>query len=212
MKKFVSVLCTGAMVLTFGSAAFANPSLSTAGIESAAVDEATAAKVPDGYQIAIQDEFDDEALALIADERVAEVISRLNSNEKKLTMEEMLDILEIELSEDGTVETTDGNEIDPLDYAPIVKFAAIDLVEDATGEETYGEDLDLDLDEIEVDLTMEALKDTQAQDLLFMQLNPDTAAASFIEIAEEDLDAEEGTVTVAFPGFGPFLTLEKTAE
>ncbi len=206
MKKFVAILCAVAMTLALGTAAFANPSMTSAGISDAKVSPATAAKLPAGTSVQIGEEIDDAYLAKIPNAKVAEAISKLNDPDESITMGEMLELLEFNLDE--PVLTEGGVEINPLDYDPLVNFASLDLL-DANGDQ-YGEDLPEDF-EVEVTLTMEALIDAVAEDLLFMQLDPKSADVAFIEVDEETFDAETGEVTVAFPGFGPFTVLEKTA-
>lgn len=205
MKKFAAILCAAAMTLGMVSTAFANPSISDVTIETqdATVAEETAAIIPEGMKLVVT-EADPEKYE---NEKAAEVVTKVNDPEQMITLEEILDTLEIDLTKE--IKTTDDTVIDPLEYELISKFA--DLVLTDSVEVVY--DFDGEVKAVKATIEVEALKDVKdIKNNLLMQLDPKSGEAHFIEIKEEDYKAETGEITVTFPCLGPFAVLEKTAK
>ena len=119
-------------------------------------------------------------------------------------MTEMLSILKVDVS---AAKTESGKEIDLTKYEPITKFA--DLV--ATDGTSVEYDINGEVISVEATITLDAVKDAEAENLMIMQLNPKTGDVHFIEFEEDKFDAETGEVTVTFPCMGPFTVLEKAA-
>ena len=61
--------------------------------------------------------------------------------------------------------------------------------------------------EFKLTMTIDALKDMNAEDLLFVTTNPDDGTISFIE--PDEFDAETGTITGTFNHVGPFTIATK---
>lgn len=108
---------------------------------------------------------------------------------------------EAEEEEESTeVFTNKENRINLEDYKPMFAFADM-LVDDSkelqikeTGEFTLA-------------MTFDSLKDMNAEDLLFVVVNPDDGTISYIE--PDEFDAETGTITGTFNHVGPFTIATK---
>ena len=61
--------------------------------------------------------------------------------------------------------------------------------------------------EFKLTMTIDALKDMNAEDLLFVTTNPEDGTISFIE--PDEFDAETGTITATFDHVGPFTIATK---
>ncbi len=200
MRKLAALLVAGVMTLGMTMTAFANPSISTVATEQVKVSAETAALIPAGKEVVVKEAAPEN----YESKEVAEVVTKLNDDATKITMEEILTILKVDTS--AGVTTTKGTVIEDLTaYAPITKFSDLAV--------TDGTDVEYDVNgeviSVEVTLTLEALKEAVAEDLLVMQADPKTSEVSLIEIDEEGFDPATGEATIEFPGFGPFTILEK---
>lgn len=199
MRKFTSVLCAAVLTLGMAVTAFANPSVSTIATEKVAVSAETEAKLG-GKTLTVKgaapENYENAA--------VADAVKKLNDKDSKVTMTEMLSILKVDVS---AAKTESGKEIDLTKYEPITKFA--DLV--ATDGTSVEYDINGEVISVEATITLDAVKDAEAENLMIMQLNPKTGDVHFIEFEEDKFDAETGEVTVTFPCMGPFTVLEKAA-
>lgn len=201
MRKLTALLCTAAMTFGMAASAFANPSVSTVAPESVTVSAASAALIPAGMSLMVQEANP----ANYTNAQVADVVTKLNDGQQTITMGEMLEILQVDLTQDVTTES--GTVIDPTAYNPITQF--VDLVISDGAAVAY--DVDGNVLSVEATITLEAAIGANVEDLLLMQLDPATGDVYFIEIDAENFNAQTGEITVTFPCLGPFTVLETGA-
>lgn len=194
MKKLTAMMCAAAMALNVAMSAAAAPSIGQLIPESPHVVEAN---IPQGYELVIQEVAADK----YENRTVADVVTKFNDDTVKVTVAEALEMLDVETED---IKTTDGNDVDPTAYEALMPFVDVALI--------HGTEVSYTIDsEVKVTFTAEVTKNLKAEDLLIMQIDPATGEVYFIEIGEEDFDAETGEITVTFPGLGPFTILEKGA-
>jgi hypothetical protein len=103
-------------------------------------------------------------------------------------------------AEEETAVTNNGNEINLNDYKAMFAMADM-LVDDSKALQVK------ETGEFKLTMTIDALKDMNAEDLLFVTTNPDDGTISFIE--PDEFDAETGTITGTFNHVGPFTIATK---
>ena len=108
--------------------------------------------------------------------------------------------VEAEDTEEEAVVTNKGTEIDLSDYNAMFAMADM-LVDDSKALQIK------ETGEFKLTMTIDALKDMNAEDLLFVTTNPDDGTISFIE--PDQFDAETGTITGTFNHVGPFTIATK---
>lgn len=108
---------------------------------------------------------------------------------------------EAEAEEESTeVFTNKENRINLEDYKPMFAFA--DMLVDDSKELQIKE-----TGEFTLTMTLESLKDMNAEDLLFVVVNPEDGTISYVE--PDEFDAETGTITATFNHVGPFTIATK---
>lgn len=108
---------------------------------------------------------------------------------------------ETEEEEESTeVFTNKENRINLEDYKPMFAFA--DMLVDDSKELQIKE-----TGEFTLTMTLDSLKDMNAEDLLFVVVNPDDGTISYVE--PDEFDAETGTITGTFNHVGPFTIATK---
>ena len=103
-------------------------------------------------------------------------------------------------AETETAVTNNGTEINLNDYKAMFAMADM-LVDDSKALQIK------ETGEFKLTMTIDALKDMNAEDLLFVTTNPDDGTISFIE--PDEFDAETGTITGTFNHVGPFTIATK---
>ena len=103
-------------------------------------------------------------------------------------------------AEEETAVTNNGNEINLNDYKAMFAMADM-LVDDSKAFQIK------ETGEFKLTMTIDALKDMNAEDLLFVTTNPEDGTISFIE--PDEFDAETGTITATFDHVGPFTIATK---
>lgn len=103
-------------------------------------------------------------------------------------------------AEEETAVTNKGTEINLNDYKAMFAMADM-LVDDSKALQIK------ETGEFKLTMTIDALKDMNAEDLLFVTTNPDDGIISFIE--PDEFDAETGTITGTFNHVGPFTIATK---
>lgn len=199
MKKLTALLCTAAMTLGMATSAFANPSISTVATENVTVSAETAAIIPEGKTLEVR-EADPAGYANSA---VAEAVTKLNDAAQTVTVADILTLLNVDTT--AEIKSVSGTVIDPTVYEPLTKFADLVITDGVSVE--Y--DINGEVAAVKLTITLEAVKDAVAENLLIMQMDPTTGEVYFIEIDEEDFNPETGEITVTFPCLGPFTVLEK---
>lgn len=103
-------------------------------------------------------------------------------------------------AEEETAVTNNGTEINLNDYKAMFAMADM-LVDDSKALQIK------ETGEFKLTMTIDALKDMNAEDLLFVTTNPDDGTISFID--PDEFDAETGTITGTFNHVGPFTIATK---
>ena len=103
-------------------------------------------------------------------------------------------------TEEEAVVTNKGTEINLNDYNAMFAMADM-LVDDSKAFQIK------ETGEFKLTMTIDALKDMNAEDLLFVTTNPEDGTISFIE--PDEFDAETGTITATFDHVGPFTIATK---
>ena len=103
-------------------------------------------------------------------------------------------------AEEETAVTNNGTEINLNDYKAMFAMADM-LVDDSKALQIK------ETGEFKLTMTIDALKDMNAEDLLFVTTNPDDGTISFIE--PDQFDAETGTITRTVNHVGPFTIATK---
>lgn len=103
-------------------------------------------------------------------------------------------------AEEETAVTNNGTEINLNDYKAM--FAMADMLVDDSKTLQIKE-----TGEFKLTMTIDALKDMNAEDLLFVTTNPDDGTISFIE--PDEFDAKTGTIIGTFNHVGPFTIATK---
>lgn len=189
-KRFVSILLA-AMTISMSVTAYAAPSISQLIPEAPTV---ISGSVNSGEELIVQN-ANTEAYT---NKTVAETVKKVNDENTKTTMKEILTDLKVDTKK--IILTENKKLVNPTLYEPVTPF--VDLVikkEDQVKYESTGE--------IKASVTIEAAKDMNKKDALIMQIDPNTGKVYFIAI--EDLDKATGKVTATFPTLGPVALLEK---
>ena len=103
-------------------------------------------------------------------------------------------------AEEEAAVTNKGTEISLNDYKAMFAMADM-LIDDSKALQIK------ETGEFKLTMTIDALKDMNAEDLLFVTTNPDDGTISFIE--PDEFDAETGTITGTFNHVGPFTIATK---
>ena len=120
-------------------------------------------------------------------------------------VKELKEALKAAEETDETEETTEvftnkENKINLEDYKPMFAFA--DMLVDDSKELQIKE-----TGEFTLTMTLDALKDMNAEDLVFVVVNPEDGTISYVE--PDEFDAETGTITATFNHVGPFTIATK---
>ena len=132
------------------------------------------------------------------DKKVAEVVTKVNDDNTKVNMNEILKDLKVDTTE--TIKTNTEKKVNPSLYESLTPF--VDLVIKEDDKITYETD-----GAIKTTLTIEAAKDVKKKDVLLMQIDPTTGKVAFVAI--EKLDKATGEVTATFDSLGPVMLIEK---
>lgn len=106
----------------------------------------------------------------------------------------------LKAAEEAEVFTNKENRINLEDYKPMFAFA--DMLVDDSKELQIKE-----TGEFTLTMTLDSLKDMNAEDLLFVVVNPEDGTISYVE--PDEFDAETGTITATFNHVGPFTIATK---
>ena len=128
-------------------------------------------------------------------ETETEAVSEAESEEAESEPE-----TDAEDAEEETAVTNKGTKINLNDYKAMFAMADM-LIDDSKALQIK------ETGEFKLTMTIDALKDMNAEDLLFVTTNPDDGTISFIE--PDEFDAETGTITGTFNHVGPFTIATK---
>ena len=118
-----------------------------------------------------------------------------NESESEVESESETETEAEDAEEPVLVATNKGTEIDLNDYKAM--FAMADMLVDDSKELQIKE-----TGEFKLTMTIDALKDSNVEDLVFVVTNPDDGTVSYVE--PDEFDAETGTITGTFDHVGPF--------
>lgn len=129
---------------------------------------------------------------------VAETVEWANDDNTVSTTKEILTRLDIDTAQEFRTES--GQKVNPTLYEQLTPFA--DLVIKSGEEIRYQGN-----GTIKASVTFEAAKEMKKQELLLMQIDPNSGKVYFI--TPETLDKNSGTITADFPALGPVTLLKK---
>ena len=195
MRRLTAFICAAAMAFGMTATAVAAPSIGSLIPEAPALVEGT---LPENYWLAVQD----ADTASYTNETVARVVERFNDDEAEvpMTFPEVLEELEVDTETEIRTHALDVV-VNPLDYESLTPF--VDLVITDGTEVSYTTD-----GEVRATIQVEPARDLEAEDLLLMQVDPETGEVYFLDV--EEYDPETGEITATFPCLGPIMVLVKT--
>ena len=144
-----------------------------------------------------ESETETEAVSEVESESASEEES-VSEVESEVESESETDAEDAEEAE--IVVTNKGTEIDLNDYKAM--FAMADMLVDDSKELQIKE-----TGEFKLTMTIDALKDMNAEDLVFVTTDPEDGTISYVE--PDEFDAETGTITASFDHVGPFTIATK---
>ena len=146
----------------------------------------------------VEAETEAESESEVETETETEAVSEAESESETEAVSEAE--TDAEDAEEETAVTNKGTEINLNDYKAMFAMADM-LVDDSKALQIK------ETGEFKLTMTIDALKDMNAEDLLFVTTNPDDGTISFIE--PDEFDAETGTITGTFNHVGPFTIATK---
>ena len=146
----------------------------------------------------VEAETEAESESEVETETETEAVSEAESESETEAVSEAE--TDAEDAEEETTVTNKGTEINLNDYKAMFAMADM-LVDDSKALQIK------ETGEFKLTMTIDALKDMNAEDLLFVTTNPDDGTISFIE--PDEFDAETGTITATFNHVGPFTIATK---
>lgn len=146
----------------------------------------------------VEAETEAESESEVETETETEAVSEAESESETEAVSEVE--TDAEDAEEETAVTNNGTEINLNDYKAMFAMADM-LVDDSKALQIK------ETGEFKLTMTIDALKDMNAEDLLFVTTNPDDGTISFIE--PDQFDAETGTITGTFNHVGPFTIATK---
>ena len=116
---------------------------------------------------------------------------------------------EIHTNKDGEVTNYVSTAKTLADFVKELKEAlkASEEAEETETEETTEAETEEETGEFTLTMTLDALKDMNAEDLVFVVVNPEDGTISYVE--SDEFDAETGTITATFNHVGPFTIATK---
>ena len=198
MKKFATMLCTAVMTASLSVAAIAAPSIGELIPEAPAVTAGQEEYIPEGAKLVVTNVETQNYM----NEKVTKAVDEFNADDSTLTIQNVMETLGVD--REGENKTADGNVVDLKEYKALMPAFA-DLVlkkEDIISYELKDEDA-----KIEASFKLELAKELNKDDLLIMQVDPETEEVYFIEL--KDFDPATGEITAEFPCLGPIVVLTK---
>lgn len=196
MKKLTAMICAAVMTFSLSVAAIAAPSIGELIPEAPSV-KAGAEYIPEGYTVAVQNVQTEN----YKNETVKDAVEAFNAENSTVTIQDTMKALGVDVTKEN--KTTDDTVVDLAEYKALMPAFA-DLVLTKDNEVLY----ELTEDgKIEVSFKLELSKELNKDDLLIMQVDPDTGDVYFIEV--KDFDPETGEITAEFPCLGPIIVLTK---
>lgn len=223
MRKFVSIICAAAVAMTSAMTVSAAPSIGQLIPEEPVLVSGIDMEEFADYALNVQDVVTENYKS----DLVKDVVELFNDNDEPITITDVLDRLKVDRTKE--IKTNKNKTIVPEDYEPLMPFVDLNLKhisndKDLRYDVNYAEhhyakgakkigtveteaETEAADDEfsIEATITVEVAKDFEQEDLVIMEINPDTEDVYFLEL--EDYEPETGKLTAKFPCLGPFTIM-----
>lgn len=192
MKKRIASILIAAAVMGMSVSVWAAPSISEIIPEAPQVNQGNLSA---NQQLIVQNANTDAYV----NKEVAKAVEEVNNGDKKVEINKILTDLKVDTKQE--LRTEKNQKVNPTLYETITPFVDLAIQENNTV--TYKSN-----GELEVSMTVEAVKGMDKKDLLIIQLDPETGEVRFVSI--DKLDKETGEVTATFSNLGPIAFLEKS--
>lgn len=192
MKKRIVGILIAAAVMSMSVSVWAAPSISEIIPEAPQVSQGSLSA---NQQIVVQN----ANTGAYTNKDVANVVEEVNNGDKKVEINKVLTDLKVDTNSE--LKTEKNQIVNPTLYETITPFIDLAIQEN--------NNISFKLDgEIEVTMTVEAVKGMDKKDLLILVLDPETGAVQFVSI--DKLNKETGEVTATFSKLGAIAFLEKS--
>ena len=193
MKRLTAFICAAAMTIGMTMTAAAAPSIGSLIPEAPTV---VSGNIPTGYTLTVQD----ADTSSYTNATVATVVDQFNDDTVTMSVADALTALGVDTT--AEIRTQNGVVVDIAAYEALTPFVDLAI--------TDGTNVEFTLDgEVTATLVVEVAKDLTAEDLLLMQVDPETGDVYFIDV--DEYDPATGSITATFPCLGPFTVLTGTA-
>ena len=200
MKKLTAMICAAVMTFSLSVGAIAAPSIGELIPEAPVVAAGQEEYVPEGYKLVVTNVETHNYTS----EKVKDAVEAFNAEESTVTIQDTMKALSVDVTKEN--KTTDETVVDLTEYKALMpKFADLALEKD--NELSYKLEQLAKGEKIEVSFKLELAKELNKDDLLIMQVDPDTAEVYFIEL--KDFDPATGEITAEYPCLGPIIVLTK---
>lgn len=200
MKKLTAMICAAVMTFSLSVGAIAAPSIGELIPEAPIVAAGQEEYVPEGYKLVVTNVETQNYTS----EKVKDAVEAFNAEESTVTIQDTMKALGVDVTKEN--KTTDETVVDLTEYKALMpKFADLALEKD--NELSYKLEQLAKGEKIEVSFKLELAKELNKDDLLIMQIDPETEEVYFIEI--KDFDPKTGEITADFPCLGPIIVLTK---
>lgn len=192
MKKRIASILIAAAVMGMSVSVWAAPSISEIIPEAPQVNQGN---LSSNQQVIVQN----ANTGAYVNKDVAKVVEEVNNGNTKVEINKVLTDLKVDTNSE--LKTEKNQKVNPTLYETITPFIDLAIQEN--------NNISFKLDgEIEVTMTVEAVKGMDKKDLLILVLDPETGAVQFVSI--DKLNKETGEVTATFSKLGAIAFLEKS--
>lgn len=192
MKKRIASILIAAAVMGMSVSVWAAPSISEIIPEAPQVNQGN---LSSNQQVIVQN----ANTGAYVNKDVAKVVEEVNNGNTKVEINKVLTDLKVDTNSE--LKTEKNQIVNPTLYETITPFIDLAIQEN--------NNISFKLDgEIEVTMTVEAVKGMDKKDLLILVLDPETGAVQFVSI--DKLNKETGEVTATFSKLGAIAFLEKS--
>lgn len=194
------MICAAVMTFSLSAGAIAAPSIGELIPEAPVVAVGQEEYVPEGYKLVVTNVETQNYTS----EKVKDAVEAFNAEESTVTIQDTMKALGVDVTKEN--KTTDETVVDLTEYKALMpKFADLALEKD--NELSYKLEQLAKGEKIEVSFKLELAKELNKDDLLIMQIDPETEEVYFVEI--KDFDPKTGEITADFPCLGPIIVLTK---
>ena len=194
------MICAAVMTFSLSAGAIAAPSIGELIPEAPVVAAGQEEYIPEGSKLVVTNVETQNYTS----EKVKDAVEAFNAEDSTVTIQDTMKALGVDVTKEN--KTTDETVVDLTEYKALMpKFADLALEKD--NELSYKLEQLAKGEKIEVSFKLELAKELNKDDLLIMQIDPETEEVYFIEI--KDFDPETGEITADFPCLGPIIVLTK---